>query len=127
MTSALLLVAHGSRRANSNEEVERVTERLRVNYRTDYSLFEAAFLASPSIEEGISNCVKQGIIHIRLVPYFLAGGRHVTVDIPAIVERERRKYPNVEIELAPHLGSSLLIEDAIMAVAVGEQEAGQAG
>jgi sirohydrochlorin ferrochelatase len=125
MKQALLLVAHGSRLNASNAEVQSVTDQLRLHYSALFSVFETAFLelTTPSIEQGISSCIAQGAQHIRVLPYFLAVGRHVTEDIPRIIEQSRLLYPNVAIELAPHLGASALIEEALMVVAVDEGDA----
>ncbi|MEC9314794.1 MAG: CbiX/SirB N-terminal domain-containing protein, partial [Pseudomonadota bacterium] len=77
---ALLIVAHGSRRQASNQEVIALAEQLRNSQQTDFDLVEAAFLelADPSIPEGIAQCVSQGANEVIVFPYFLNSGRHVT-------------------------------------------------
>lgn len=108
MTNALLLVAHGSRRAESNEEVRALTERVREAADQRYAAIECAFLelAPPNIPGGLEQLIERGAHQITVLPYFLAAGRHVTEDIPTEVDRARAAHPAVHIEIAPYLGRS---------------------
>ena len=109
--NALLLVAHGSRRRQSNEEVTLLAEKLRQSCHQDYTIVHSAFLelASPSIPEGIEHCIKEGATRITVLPYFLNSGRHVVEDVPEIVADATKLHPDVDIIIAPHLGASSLL------------------
>ena len=113
---ALLVVAHGSRREASNEEVRRLCERIRNEDGVEFDLVEAAFLelAQPLIPEGIGRCIAEGASEVVVMPYFLSAGRHVSEDIPAEVEKARRLHPQAAIHLAPYLGAA----DAVAKVIV---------
>ncbi|RJS90956.1 sirohydrochlorin chelatase [Salinisphaera sp. Q1T1-3] len=108
MKKSLLLVAHGSRRAASNDEVRTLTDRLRADAASDFADIACAFLelADPSIPDGLAELAERGAEHITVLPYFLAAGRHVAEDIPAEVETARAAHPEVAIEIAPYLGTS---------------------
>ena len=56
---SLLLVAHGSRRQASNEEVRELTARLAEHAGAAYGYVDCGFLelAEPSIPEGIQRCI----------------------------------------------------------------------
>jgi len=131
---SLLLVAHGSRRAASNDEVRALAQQLR-SIDHGYDRVECAFLelAEPSIPDGIRQAIADGAGEVVVLPYFLSAGRHVATDIPAEVEVVRREYPSVPVRLAPYLGASagitrLLLELAATAAAAGGQAShGQAG
>ena len=105
---SLLLVAHGSRREASNEEVRQLAERLRQLAGENFSRVEAAFLelADPSIPDGIEQCIASGANSVTVLPYFLSAGRHVSEDIPAEVAAKQQQHPDVAITLAPYLGSA---------------------
>ena len=113
---ALLLVAHGSRRQQSNNEVIALAEQLRDTSNTDYTIVQAGFLelATPSIPEGIENCIDAGATRVTVLPYFLNSGRHVVEDVPGIVESARKKHPGVDILVAPHLGASSMMVDLLI-------------
>lgn len=118
----LLLIAHGSRRENSNQEVRQLVENIAACEESVFDEVTVAFLelASPSILDGLESCIKQGATEIVVFPYFLAAGRHVVEDIPAEVMPVREKYPEVQIYIAPHLGFSLDLPQIILDIASDE-------
>jgi sirohydrochlorin ferrochelatase len=116
---ALLIIAHGSRRKQSNEEVVAIAERLKQHCSEQYKIIHAGFLelADTLIPEGIKKCVDDGATSIIVLPYFLNSGRHVIEDIPQIVNETKPYYPDIEIKIAAHLGASTLIMDLLVSSA----------
>ena len=116
---AILLVAHGSRRKQSNDEVISLADKLRNNCSQRYDIVNVAFLelAEVLIPDGIKLCVNDGATSIIVLPYFLNSGRHVVEDIPNIVSSAAAQYPDIDIIIAPHLGVSHLMMDLIIASA----------
>ncbi len=114
--NAILLVAHGSRRRESNDEVVALAEQLRAHASVKADIIHAAFLdmAQPSIPEGIAACVAEGAASITLLPYFLNSGRHVIKDIPVIVAETMKRYPAVSLRIGPHLGESGLMTELLV-------------
>ena len=104
----MVLIAHGSRRQASNQEVKDLADRLQQSASDRYPLIQAGFLelASPSIPEAIEACIEAGASSVVVVPYFLAAGRHVAEDIPGIVKPVAQRYPRVTIRIAEHIGLS---------------------
>ncbi len=115
----LLLIAHGSRRAASNDEVRQLAQRLNAINPPGFSRVESAFLelAQPSIPEGLAACVAKGASEIVVFPYFLAAGTHVVNDIPEAIQVFQAANPRVKVRLTPHLGDSDLLPQAIVQVA----------
>jgi len=113
---ALLLIAHGSRRKQSNDEVVKIAERLRQNCSAQYPIIHAGFLelAETLIPDGIKQCIDDGATSIIVLPYFLNSGRHVVEDIPTIVNETQPHYPDVDIKIAPHLGDSPLMLELLV-------------
>lgn len=114
--NALLVVAHGSRRQQSNDEVSAITDKLRASCHDDYTIVHSGFLelATPSIPDGIEQCINDGAARITVLPYFLNSGRHVVDDVPEIVNTASKQHPDVEIVIAPHLGASPLMVDLLI-------------
>lgn len=115
----LLIVAHGSRRAESNDEVRELTQRIKTQSGSEFTDVRCAFLelASPLIPDGIIECIKSGATEVVVLPYFLSAGRHVVKDIPEEVDKAQQQYPDIKITIAPYLGSidhmpSLMAEHA---------------
>jgi len=116
---ALVLVAHGSRRQASNEEVIALSKVIKEQMVSEYPIIEAGFLelAEPLIPDAIDQCVKQGATDVCVVPYFLSAGRHVITDVPEEVEKAREMHPEIPMEVLPHIGGSAmmisLIQDSV--------------
>jgi sirohydrochlorin ferrochelatase len=117
---ALLVVAHGSRRATSNQEIFDLIDVL-ITKTTHYITIQAAFLelATPSISEGIDNCVKNGATEVVVLPYFLSAGRHVAEDIELALSPKRQQYPQLTITIKPHIGAANGMADMLLNLAKG--------
>jgi sirohydrochlorin ferrochelatase len=113
---ALLVVAHGSRRVESNDEVRALTGRLGAQADGLYARVQCAFLelAEPSIPDGLRAAIGEGATQVTVVPYFLSAGRHVVMDIPAEIEGVRKEYPDIEIVLAPYVGAAPGLTDLLL-------------
>ena len=105
---ALIIVAHGSRKDSSNEEIKALGEKVGSLQDKHYAFVMTAFLefAAPSLEESMRSCIDKGVSEIVILPYFLASGNHVTRDIPEVVQKIQASYPQVKITLKDHVGSS---------------------
>jgi sirohydrochlorin ferrochelatase len=117
--NALLIVAHGSRRSQSNDEVAALADTIREKCSEEYPIVHAGFLelAEPSIPDGITNCINDGASHVTVLPYFLNSGRHVVEDVPEMLEQARSQHPDAEITLAQHLGASSMMIDLVISLA----------
>jgi sirohydrochlorin ferrochelatase len=104
MRDALLLIAHGSREAEANADLEHLAAELRRS--DDYLTVVASFLelAEPEIDEGAARCVAEGAECVVLLPYFLSAGVHVRRDLTAARERLTKRFPRIAFRLAEPLG-----------------------
>lgn len=105
---SLVIVAHGSKREHSNNEVSQLMTQLKEDMNDEYPIILSSFLefASPSIPEAINLCLQQGATSIKVLPYFLSAGKHVHEDIPQQAKIAVSPHNNVHLEILPHLGSS---------------------
>jgi sirohydrochlorin ferrochelatase len=110
--TGLLLIAHGSRQAEANADLEHVAEQLR---RRGHGIAVAAYLelAEPDVASGGARCVELGAERVVLVPYFLSAGVHVRRDLAAAREALARRFPGVEFRLAEPLGRHPLLLDVV--------------
>ncbi len=104
---ALLLVAHGSRREESNEEIKQLTSRVAAHSANNADFTTCAFLelSEPSIGAGIQHCIDQGATQIEVFPYFLSKGRHVAEDVPELVQEKQLSCPQVDIRISNYFGA----------------------
>ncbi|MDM3871284.1 CbiX/SirB N-terminal domain-containing protein [Porticoccus sp. W117] len=106
MPNALILIAHGSPRAQANEEFLSLVESVAEKVAGQYSLVKGAFLGSttPDIATAINDAISQGATRINVLPYFLNSGVHVAKDVPSILEQQQQNNPHCTITLLPCFG-----------------------
>ena len=61
-------------------------------------------LSQPSLEDEIAAAAATGIQEIRVLPLFLAAGRHLRKDVPEMLDAYRAKY-QLDISLMPPIGN----------------------
>jgi sirohydrochlorin ferrochelatase len=112
--TAVLLIAHGSRRKAANDDLVHLANSLKA--RGVYPLVEIAYLelASPSIPEGGRACVAAGAKRVKMLPYFLSAGTHVASDLEEFRQQLMAESPGVEFELCPHLGLHPLMLEILL-------------
>ena len=116
----LMLVAHGSRREESNLEIESLAQKIALFKVKEFEVVMTAFLefAKPSITEAIDNCTFIGATKVTILPYFLSAGVHIAKDIPSEVEKGAQKNPNLRIEIADYFGSRDEIAEILVKTAL---------
>jgi sirohydrochlorin ferrochelatase len=109
--TALLLIAHGSRQAEANDDLYHVAAALRGRGQVVVESFLE--LAEPDIDGGAGRCVEMGARRVVLLPYFLSAGVHVRRDLAAARQRLTERYPHVEFLLAEPLGRHPLLPEIV--------------
>ena len=61
-------------------------------------------LAEPSISQGFAECVRAGATDVVAFPYMLSPGKHVTRDVPRLVEEAAREFPQVAYRVSDAFG-----------------------
>jgi sirohydrochlorin ferrochelatase len=113
MSTALLLIAHGSRQADANADLHHLAESLR---QRGYGIVVASYLelADPDVETGGVRCVEAGATRVVLVPYFLSAGVHVRRDLTEARAKLAARFPQVEFRLAEPLGRHPLMTEVVV-------------
>ncbi len=104
---SIILVGHGSRRKEANN-LEIIGKLLHdaIHPNCNGNCVKAAYLqfSDPDLMEAIIDSVRQGSSKIIIHPYFLSIGNHVTEDIPALIEKAKSSFPEVEFVYTDPLG-----------------------
>lgn len=113
--TAVLLIAHGSRRDEANRDLARLAELVRA--RGEYAVVEIAYLelAQPTIVEAARRCVERGARTVLMLPYFLSAGSHVTEDLERFRRECGAEHAGVDFRLCPPLGLHPLLVDVVFA------------
>src|SRR5438445_12120118 len=111
MSTAILLIAHGSRNAEANADLHHLVTEL--SRRGPYAIVEPAFLelAEPTIEAAGGRCVERGGRRVILLPYFLSAGVHVREHLQEHCQRLQARFPKVAFCVAEPLGRHPLLVD----------------
>lgn len=111
--TALLLMAHGSRRPEANADLLHVAEAMRADGR--YPIVEVSYLelAEPTIPAGGAKCVERGATAVVMLPYFLSPGVHVQDDMAEARAELAGRFPGVRFTLAEPLGRHPLLLEVV--------------
>lgn len=115
----IILLAHGSSDARWCETFEKLAEP------TVASIDNAAIaymeLAEPSLDTIVAQAKLQGTDQFTIIPLFLAAGRHLRKDVPAMIEKLEADH-GVSIRLAEPIGKNPRLGLAIRDVVQEELE-----
>lgn len=116
--TAILLIAHGSRRAEANQELVDLAARLLDSDFPDsqrYAIIEPSYLelADPDIVAGGGICVAKGATRVLMIPYFLSAGVHIRRDLTEARDQLCEKFPEVSFLLGPPLGPHHLLDELV--------------
>lgn len=111
---ALLIMAHGSPRPEANEDIRKVADQIRMQ--NSHPIVVVGYLDcnQPDIATAIDDCVSAGATVIEAVPYFLHSGRHLLLDVPAILKEGSLRYPAVTILMGRYVGQQPQIAEVLM-------------
>lgn len=117
--SALLIVGHGTTSGDGVRQFARLIDRVRAA--APQADVHGAFLelSTPALSQAVADLVGDGHRRIDVVPLVLVAAGHSKGDIPAALERERRRHPGLSFRYARPLGS----HPALLAAATERLEA----
>ncbi|HLJ09907.1 MAG TPA: CbiX/SirB N-terminal domain-containing protein [Planctomycetaceae bacterium] len=112
--TAVLLIAHGSRRSEANDDLVRLADVIRG--KRLYPIVETAYLelVEPGIASAGEKCVALGATRVKLLPYFLSAGAHVAEDLEQYRRELAGRFPDVVFELCPPLGLHPLMIEIVL-------------
>jgi len=114
MKQAIVIVDHGSRRAEANAALEEVALLIR-RARPDAIVRVAHMdLVPPTIADAFDACVAEGAGEVIVHPYFVSPGNHSMQDIPRIVREAASRHPGVAARITEPLGVHPNIAEVIL-------------
>jgi len=112
--TAVVIVDHGSRRAEANALLHNVVDSFQT--KSQMEIVEPAHMEiqKPSISDALRACVDQGARHIVVSPFFLSPGRHSQQDIPNLIEEAIMRFElDISYTIAEPIGKDPLIIDIL--------------
>ncbi|MCI0529535.1 MAG: CbiX/SirB N-terminal domain-containing protein [Nitrospira sp.] len=114
MNKVVLLLGHGSRDPEGQEQFFRLTDL--VQQRMGSVQVRAAFLelCDPLVLQGIRSCIETGAERILAIPVFLSDASHVKEDLPVELNEARAQYPHVSILYGRPLGMGQPVREVLL-------------
>ena len=106
----VVLLGHGSRRAEANLEWEQIWDMFRKLHPQLMVQRGYVEFSHPTLEEGVALLLEQRSLHtILIVPLFLTTGKHLYQHIPEKIAHLEESYPKVSFILTEHIGPDHLL------------------
>jgi sirohydrochlorin cobaltochelatase len=101
--ATILLVGHGSRNRNGNQETLAFAAQWRERH--PGRRIEVCFIehADVLLDDGLDRAAA-GAASVRVIPFILNAAGHVKMELPAAIARARGRHPQVDFAVSRHLG-----------------------
>jgi sirohydrochlorin cobaltochelatase len=118
--TGILLVAHGSSDSRWRAPFESWLNLARASLNGQkVELGYMEFCGPHPLEAAQVLLSDPNIQSVRVVPLFMSGGGHVQNDFPEMMESLKSRFPKVEFELAPAIGESPGVREAMLHALLG--------
>ena len=103
---AICLVGHGSREQEGMQDFLSLWQKLKERDFCRITKYGFLELGQPTVAEGVSACLRDGIQNIIILPGFLLPGEHTQKDIPDALSKIVQSHPEICFHFAKPLGTS---------------------
>ena len=113
MSTALIVLAHGSRNPVASDQFMALVAQLQAQRGESVS---AAFmeLAAPSLAEAVAEAVVAGANEIVVQPCFLFDGNHIRRDVPEMLAGLQTQHPSVAFRCGRPIGPDRRIVEILL-------------
>ncbi len=102
--TGIVIVDHGSRRAEANAMLKRVAKLYAAETGVSNVCYAHMELAGPSIEQAIAQCIEAGAKTVVLSLFLLSPGRHSKEDIPRLAAEAEAHHEGVRVLVSAPMG-----------------------
>jgi sirohydrochlorin cobaltochelatase len=100
----LVLIVHGSKDPSWMVTLKKMEGMLKKDLGENNVRLACIQFVSPTIEETVEEAVRDGMLNLSFFPLFMSAGGHVERDIPLKLQSLKQRWPELNIELLPHIG-----------------------
>jgi len=115
--SRLILFAHGSRDPRWRKPFERLSSTMAAELGPEHVRLAYLEMFGPTLFDIAAEAVRDGFLHLRVLPLFLSAGAHVAEDLPTQVAEAQTMYPQLHVDVVPPVGEHPSVVSAIEAIA----------
>lgn len=104
MKKGLIVLAHGSKVAETDAIMTQYVEAIQKN--VPFEHVEKAYLQmmSPGLAEAVAKLYKEDVKDIVVFPFFLFNGNHIKEDIPAELDALKAEYADINFTFMSNIG-----------------------
>ena len=113
----LILMAHGSRDPRWKASFVQIVAALERGLGPGAAALAFLEFEAPTLADSVRAAAEEGVTAVRVLPMFLASGKHVRADIPDIVRDLAAEMPGLDLELLPPLGDDPRVVDLMLEIA----------
>ena len=115
--SRLVIFAHGSQDSRWRLPFEELTASLTERHGADKVRLAYMEFVHPTLADVVREAARDGKLHLRVLPLFLAAGAHVADDIPRQIADAQGDFPDVKIELLKPIGEHPRVKELFREIA----------
>ena len=110
----ILVIAHGSRIKETEKTLVAILNMVRE--KTPDLCIEHAFMefSDQTPAKAVQSLLDKNVTEIKVVPYFLFMGVHLSEDIPNIIKECMIDHPNVKVVMGEPLGIDVRLADILI-------------
>jgi sirohydrochlorin cobaltochelatase len=102
----VILLGHGSRHPGLGRPFAGLQVWLQAELGADHRVEDAYLsLCPPTLERALELLYAEGLREVSVLPLFLVAGHHVSEELPLLLDAASRRWPDLGLSLAPHLGA----------------------
>ncbi|WP_299256109.1 CbiX/SirB N-terminal domain-containing protein [uncultured Kushneria sp.] len=120
MTTALIVLAHGSTDSRWQAPFETLEQRLKERMTTPVRLAYME-LCEPLIENVVAELHAEGFNNIDILPLFFAAGRHLREDVPKQLDALHQEHPELSLTLLDPVGQHPSFADVVVSIVAENQ------
>lgn len=113
MKSAIILFAHGARDPEWAQPFIQIRNLVAQQFPATPVTIAYLELMQPNLADVVAELVKNDVLHLTLIPLFLARGGHLKKDLPHLIASIQQQYPAVKFHLSPAIGEEAAILNSI--------------
>jgi sirohydrochlorin cobaltochelatase len=114
----LILLAHGSKDPRWRQPFERIVRELEQELGQGRVRLAYMEFTGPTLMEVACECAGQMLLHLRVLPMFMAVGAHLLHDIPEQVAAVRGRFPQTTVKVLPPIGEDARLVRLVEQIAV---------
>ncbi|WP_456268293.1 CbiX/SirB N-terminal domain-containing protein [Kushneria sp. AK178] len=120
MTTALIVLAHGSTDSRWQAPFETLEQRLKARMSSPVRLAYME-LCDPLLEDVVQQLHADGFDSIDILPLFFAAGRHLREDVPGQLDALRQEHPGLSLTLLDPVGQHPSFADVVVSIVAENQ------